>query len=475
MEIMKIIGREAEIKLLNQIVDSDKAAFVAVYGRRRVGKTFLIKEFFDGKFSFYATGLANANTSQQLTSFTIFINQAFNTDYKTPQNWLETFNILANELKKIQGKKIIFMDELPWFDTKKSDFMTGLEFFWNSYASSQADIKMIVCGSAASWIINKLIKNRGGLHNRLTARIKLESFSLKETEQFLQAKNMAIDRYQILQLYMVMGGVPYYLEQVEKGLSATQNIENVCFNDTGLLKTEFRYIFSSLFKNGEKHELLLRKIYEKGGSAKREDIISAANLSSGGDVSNRLDELEESGFITAYTEFGLKSSKKIYCISDFYTLFYLKFIENSGKYEQGDWVNKIDDPSVNAWAGISFEQVCFNHIQQIKNALSIAGISSKSSAWSKKGTEKTKGTQIDLIIDRKDRVINLCEIKFSINQYTITKSYDEVLRNKLAIFKDSTKTRKAVFLTMITTYGLVANEYSRSIIQKEITMNDLFL
>ncbi len=472
---MKTLGRKEEIERLQKIAESKQAEFVAVYGRRRIGKTFLIREFFKNEFTFYATGLANANTQKQLTSFTIFVNQSFEKDYGTFNNWLEAFNVLIKELKKRKGKKIIFLDELPWFDTKKSDFISGLEFFWNSWASANADVKLIVCGSAASWIINKLIKNKGGLHNRLTARIKLEPFTLHETELFLQSKGIALDRYQIVQLYMVMGGIPYYLNHVQKGLSAAQNIQQLCFEKNGLLKSEFTFIWSSLFTNASKHETIIRKIVELGGSAKREEIMSSANLSTGGDVSTKLKELEESGFVTGYTSYGTTSSKKTYCVSDFYSMFYLKFIAPGNKKSFNTWLNKIDDPSVKAWEGITFEQVCLQHMPQIKNALKISGVSSEETTWQVKGNGKTKGTQIDLIIDRRDRIVNLCEVKFSIAPFTITKSYDGDLRNKLNTFKETTKTRKAIFLTMITTYGLVQNEYSRSIVQNEITMDDLFI
>jgi uncharacterized protein len=358
---MKVLGRNAELLKFKQITNSPKAEFVAVYGRRRVGKTFLIKEFFNYEFTFYATGLHKGNTQKQLTSFTIFVNESFNSAHEPFANWLEAFHILIKELKKKKGKKILFIDELPWLDTKKSDFLTGLDFFWNSWASTQANLKLFVCGSAASWIINKLIKNKGGLHNRLTARVKLEPFTLHETELFLQSKNIALDRYQIVQLYMAFGGIPYYLEQVENGLSATQNIEQLCFKKSGLLKTEFSYVFSSLFANAEKHEQIIRAIYALGGSANREAIIAAGEFNSGGDVSTKLKELEESGFITTYIEYGMNSSKRIFCISDFYTMFYLRFIEKAEKKWKDDWLNKIDDPAIKAWAGFTFEQVCMQH------------------------------------------------------------------------------------------------------------------
>lgn len=471
---MAILGRTSEKKQIKEIIDSKKPAFVAVYGRRRVGKTFLIKEYFDNKFTFYATGLSNSNTKTQLVNFTVFINKCFNTTYTPAKNWLETFTVLKNELAKIEGNKIIFLDELPWFDTKKSDFITGLEFFWNSWASTQKGLKLFVCGSAASWMINELIKNKGGLHNRVTHCFKIEPFTLQETENFLQAQDVQLDRFQIINLYMVMGGVPYYLEQIKKGESAAQNIERICFSDNGILRTEFTFIFSSLFNNSEKHEKLLRKIYELGNRATRDNLIKQLHTLSSGDFTVKLNELEESGFLKSYTPLGVRKSKKIYVISDYYSLFYFKFIENAGKYEAGNWINRLNDATTNVWAGLTFEQICWDHTQNIKQHLGIAGVYSETSTWSKQNDTETNGAQIDLVIDRKDRVINLFEIKYTINPFEITKEYDLKLRNKVGAFIQSTKTKKTVFLSMITTYGLVNNAYYRSIIQNELTMDDLF-
>ncbi len=471
---MLILGRDSEKQRIKEIVDAEKPAFIALYGRRRVGKTFLIKEYFNNEFTFYATGLANSNTKTQLVNFTVFINNSFYATHNTPKNWLAAFTILQQELEKINGDKIIFIDELPWFDTKKSDFLTGLEFFWNSWASTQKGLKLFVCGSAASWMINKLIKNKGGLHNRVTHRFKIEPFTLQETETFLQAQDIFIDRYQIVNLYMVMGGIPYYLEQIKKGESAAQNIERICFTKEGQLRTEFQFIFSSLFNNSEKHEKLLRKIYELGNRATRDNLVAALQILSSGDFSTKLNELEESGFIKSYTPLGVRKSKKIYVIADYYTLFYFKFIENAGKYEKGQWINRLNEAATNVWAGFTFEQVCWDHTQNIKKKLGIEGMYSETSTWSKAADEVSVGAQIDLVIDRKDRVINLFEIKYSINPFEITKEYDLKLRNKVAAFIQSTNTRKTVFLTMITTFGLVQNQYARSIVHNEITMDDLF-
>lgn len=473
--IMPIIGRLPERNKIKEIINDDKPAFIAVYGRRRVGKTYLIKEYFDNNFTFYATGLANSNTEMQLVSFTIFLNKSFETSYSPPPNWLQAFAILRTELSKIKGKRVIFIDELPWFDTKKSDFMTGLEYFWNSWASDQKDLKLFVCGSAASWMINELIRNKGGLYNRVTHRFKIEPFTLQETEMFLQSKNINLDRYQIVNLYMVMGGIPYYLEQIKKGLSAAQNIEEICFSQTGILRNEFQFIFSSLFNNSEKHERLLRKIYELGNRATRDNLIKQLKIVSNGDFSIKLNELEESGFLKSYTPIGVNKTKRIYVIADYYTLFYYKFIENSGKFEKGNWINRLNNGAINAWAGLTFEQVCWDHTQNIKKSLGIDGVYSETSSWQKPADENGNGAQIDMIIDRNDRVINLFEIKYSINQFEITKDYDMKLRNKIGAFKSDSKTRKSVFLTMITTFGLVENMYRRSIVQNELTLDNLFL
>ena len=473
---MTLIGRKREIERLDKLMGSSKSEFLAVYGRRRVGKTFLIREYFSNQFDFYTTGLAKGNTQQQLTNFTIFINNYFSENHPVPENWLTAFNLLIKELKRTKSdkKRVLFFDEMPWMDTKKSDFMMGLEFFWNSWASAQDNVLLIVCGSAASWMINNLIKNTGGLYNRVTERLKLEPFNLQETEAYFAAKNIVLDRYQIIQLYMVMGGIPFYLDQVEGGKSAMQNIEDLCFRNDGKLRTEFSYIFSSLFKNADKHERVLKTIFEKGGALTRDELLKQSDFSSGGGISKVLNELEESGFITSFQKFGFKKTNLVYSISDFYTLYYFKFIMKSGKYEPNMWLNNIDSPAFRAWSGFAFEQICFAHVPQIKRALNIEGVSSTTYSWFTKGESDKKGSQIDLVIDRRDQVINLFEIKYSINPITITKEYDVLLRNKIMAFKDVTSTKKSIFLTMLTTYGLKPNQYTTSSIQNELTMNILF-
>lgn len=474
---MNLTGRIRELKKLDRLVNSNKPEFLAVYGRRRVGKTFLIRRYFDNHFDFYATGLAKGSTKQQLANFSIYFQQYFGEqESPVPNNWLEAFNqlILALEKKRTGRKRVIFIDEMPWFDTRKSDFMLGLEFFWNSWASAQDDVLLIVCGSAASWMINNLIRNTGGLYNRVTERMKLEPFTLKETEDYFKERNIVLDRYQIIMVYMVMGGIPYYLDQIDKGKSAMQNIEDLCFRDDGKLRTEFGYIFSSLFKNASQHEATLKAIFENGGALTREELLKVSGANSGGHITKVLSELEESGFITSHQRYGSKKANTLYVISDFYTQFYYRFIMPAGKYEPNIWLSKVDSPGFRAWSGLAFERVCFAHVSQIKQTLSILGISSNTYVWQHKGDIHTKGSQIDLVIERRDQVINLFEIKFSINAYAITKEYDTVLRHKIASFKEATGTKKSVFLTMLTTYGLKDNAYRNAVVQNELTMDALF-
>lgn len=470
-----IIGRKREIQKLDSIVSSKKSEFLTVYGRRRVGKTFLIREYFCYKFDFQISGLANADTAQQLFNFDTVFRKQSNLIFDTPSdNWLVAFQRLIEHIEQIedQRKKLIFFDELPWFDTQSSDFIMGLEHFWNSWASNRKDILLIVCGSAASWMINVLINNDGGLHNRITQKIKLEPFNLQETEEMLIAKNCVLDRYQIVQLYMIMGGIPYYLEAIEPHLSAAQNIQQLFFDKSGMLRNEFFNLYRSLFRRHEIYEKVVEVLSAKNQGLTRSEIIKFSGLVSGGTLTKVLADLEESGFITSYTSLDNKQKNMVYRLSDFYTLFYFKFIQNGMYKGKNSWINLIDNPVQRTWQRFTFEQICIDHTNQIKKALGISGVQSNDASW--RGGTDEKSVQIDLLIDRRDQVINLCECKFSLDTFSIDKAYSEKLRSKIAIFKQITKTRKAVFLTMITTYGVEKNKYANLLVQNEVTMDDLF-
>lgn len=467
----KIIGRSKEIKQLQEHLQSDKSEFVAIYGRRRVGKTFLIRQVFNNEFAFYLTGIANVGMTEQLTLFYAEMQTCFpdETNLQPPKDWFSAFRQLMSALgkKETDKKKVIFLDELPWLDTRNSKFLSGLEHFWNSWASARSDILLIVCGSAASWMIKNLLNNHGGLHNRITDRMKLEPFTLAETETYLQSKNMVYDRYQIITLYMVFGGIPFYLEKLKSDQSAMQNVNRLCFERNASFRTEYENLYASLFNKYERHIAVIEALATKNKGLNRQEIAQFANLPNGGGLSRILNELEESSFIRKYQSFGKKNKNQLFQLVDAYSLFYINFIKKSSFDDENYWLNSLETPSFRTWSGYAFEMVCLQHIPQIKKALGISGVQTSVSTW------QNENAQIDLLIDRKDRVINLCEMKFSINPFSISKKYDENLRNKIGTFRDATNTKKALFLTMITTFGVANNQY-KGLIQNDLTMDILF-
>lgn len=464
-----LIGRTKEKKQLLDALKSKKSEFVAIYGRRRVGKTYLIRQSFGQPFTFYLTGMANTNLKNQLLNFSQTLKNISKREFDLPFTWLEAFEQLKAhiELSK-EEKKVIFIDELPWLDTPKSNFISVLEHFWNHWASARKDILLVVCGSAASWMINKLINNRGGLHNRLTKRIKLNPFNLKETEDFLHYKGIILERYQIVQLYMAFGGIPYYLDEIVKGESAAQNIERICFSESGALRNEFNVLFKSIFNNYSKHEQIVKALATKNAGLLRTEILDQLKLKDGGSISKTLSELEESGFIRKYKSFNKKVNQNVYQLTDFYSLFYLKFILNS-KIDPDNWINFMSDAN---WTGYAYELLWLQHINQIKQNLGIIGVFSNTATWH--GATDLGKAQIDLLLDRKDQIINICEAKFSISEFVISKEYAMNLRKKIAIFTEATKTKKTVFLTILTTFGLKENENSLGLVQNTLTLENLF-
>lgn len=469
----KVAGRQAEQAQMRQLLETGRSEFLAIYGRRRVGKTFLIRNVYQKELVFQMTGIAHAGMSQQLVNFTAELHNAKkNAEAVTvPDSWFLAFEQLKAFLENHRTpKKVVLFDELPWIDSPKSQFLSGLEHFWNSWASARTDIILVVCGSAASWMLNKLIHNKGGLHNRVTRRIRLEPFTLKETEHFFQIKNIALDRYQIIQLYMAMGGIPFYLNEVSPGLSAFQIIDKTCFTKGGLLTFEYENLYHSLFSKAERHIAIIEALAAKVQGLTREEIIRTSPLVNGGTLTQLLEELEESGFISKSLPFKKKVKTSIYRLIDQYSLFYLKFIKNKKTSGSGTWMSRIDSPAWRAWSGYAYENVVFAHIDNVKRALGISGIYTETSSW----LSAKKEAQIDLLIDRRDHVVSICEIKFSQTPFLISKSYKAELEKKLAIFRSETKTNKSAFLTMITTFGTVENSNSLGLVQNQVTMNDLF-
>ena len=474
--MQSIIGRGDEKELLSKIEQSGEPELVAIYGRRRVGKTFLVLNFFEKQLAFEFSGIHNATLDQQLENFTGALSKTSGLPLAGSASWIQAFNLLTGYLTPIikKQRKVVFFDEFPWINTPRSGFLQAFENFWNAWASRQKNLVVIICGSAASWMIQKVINNRGGLHNRVTARIRLLPFTIAETEVFLRNRKVILDKYQVLQLYMVMGGVPQYLKEIRTGESAIQAIDRICFTKDGLLHDEFKNLYHSLFDNATHHIDVIRSLAKKGKGLSRSEIIKACKLTSGGGTTQLLEELTESGFITPYIPFDRTAKDSIYKLTDEYSLFYIKFLENSRSKGQGAWIKFSTGSSWKSWSGIIFENTCMKHIRQIKRALGIENVHTETSMWRYRPQKGEQGAQVDLLIDRKDFCINVCEMKFSVSDFNITKSYANELENKLKAFRGNTQTRKTLFLTMITTYGVKNSRNYPGLIQNEITMDALF-
>ena len=476
----QFIGRTEETKRLERYLASERSEFVAVYGRRRIGKTFFVRHVVNNRDCFSITGMDNVSMRDQLSAFNIALRQRFHAE-RQAKNWIEAFALLAECLENaVKGTKIIFIDELPWFDTPKSRFVSALEHFWNSWASARSDVKLIVCGSATSWMVNKLINNRGGLHNRVTHSILLKPFTLAECQQYFDAYGFDYSCQEIADCYMVMGGVPYYFTFMEKGYSVAQNIDRMFFASGCELQNEFNNLYRSLFKQADNHISIVKALAVKGKGLSRTEIVEATGIVNNGDLSIKLRELESCGLIRSYAPFSAsrrkasvvrKSRETLYQLVDFYTLFYLKMMQQNTYGNPNFWTELQGNQLFATWSGYAFEMLCLAHVEQIKAALGISGVQSAVCSWF--GTNGEEHAQIDLLIDRNDKTINLCEMKYADGDYSINKSDDEDFRTKTKVFREATKTRKSLMFTLVTTSGLKRNKYS-SRVQKLITFSDLF-
>jgi len=469
-----IIGRDFEIKKMKGFLANEESELVAVLGRRRVGKTFLIKSVYKKEIVFQITGIQDVNRSFQLDNFVSARNHYFRKGkiFGKPNNWITAFGQLKELLGKPKSKKrVLFFDEFPWLANNSNEFLKAFDNFWNGWAVDQ-NLIVVICGSAASWMITNIINSKGGLHNRITQQILLQPFTLNEVERYFVAKKMNIPRHSLMQLYMVTGGIPYYLKEVQKGTTPIEAINQMYFGKQATLKNEFDNLFKALFSNYEKHILVIRALASKWMGLTRNEIITKTKLPTGGAVTTILNELETSGFIQSILPFGKQQRETLYRLTDAYTLFYLHFIEQN-KNIKNYWQKKYNTQEVKAWQGYAFENICLIHIDAIKQALGISGILTHESSFYKKKDNNTPGCQIDMLIERGDNAINICEMKFYDGEYTLTEETVKKLQAKRNIFQEISKTKKQLFLTLITTNGLTNSKHNM-LIDMHIEANVLF-
>ncbi len=465
-----IIGRATEQDILRQRIDSNSSELIAIYGRRRVGKTFLVRQYFNDAFSFYSTGIYQGTKKEQLGEFNRQLEHYSGHEWKVAKDWFDAFAQLRKYLESLDGCKpiIVFLDELPWMDTQKSRFIKAFEYFWNSWGVTNKRLKLIVCGSATTWMRENVLSDKGGLYNRTTRSIYLAPFTLHETEQYLLSRGISWNRYQIAECYMILGGTPLYLQMLERNLSLTQNIDNLFFIQGAPLAREYDFLFRSLFNEATIYRQIIETLASKTIGMTRKEIMTVAKIEDGGVLTKALRNLNDCDFIRQYTAFGKSERGTIYQLTDLFSLFHLRYVKGYRGQDEHHWQNMIDSPARRVWSGYSFEQLCLHHIRQIKQKLGITGVQSDVCAW------KGEGGQIDLLIDRRDQTINLCEMKFAQGEFEITKQYDSHLRERAESFRSATKTRKALHQTFVTTYGVKKNMYSGNI-QSEIRLDDLFV
>ena len=474
---MKLIGREKEIRTLEEAMESKDSVFLAVYGRRRVGKTFLLRQTLSDRIVFSYSGKANITRQSQLKSFRLSLMEQGMPDCPVIKDWFTAFSCLKRLIcLSSESKKVILLDEVAWMDNHKSDFIPALEGFWNEWCSNRNDIFLIICASATSWIIDNVFHNRGGLHNRVTMRMRLSPFTLKECEEFSIANNLSYSRKDILNLYLAIGGVAWYWTLLKKGYSVKQNISQLFFENDSPLRGEFLELYSSLFIRPEKYIDIILALGKKSSGLERQELSAECKVSNNSKLGKMLQQLEECGFIRSYVPYGKKENSIVYQLIDSFSLFHLKFLSKFKGEINSDMV--LSSSSYNTYCGLAFEKAVMNHLNELKRAMGISGINTQAYTWRsnpKKLKEGEKGAQIDIVLDRADGIINIIEAKWTSNgePYMISSLDEEDLLNKRRVFIEQTQTRKSVFLTMVTISGIKKNSHFDSI-QNFFTLDDLF-
>lgn len=486
-----LIGRHRERELIHEMLASGRPELVALYGRRRVGKTHLVRELMKSEPGTYfeVTGTRNGSAAVQRKHFREAVEATFLERHPLPElvNWEHALSYLADLVEqraaeRPQHRVVLFFDELPWLAAPRSRLLDSIEHIWNARLSKLPQVKFILCGSAASWMLQRLVHAKGGLHNRITRQIRLEPFSLRETDAYLRANRILMKPRELLELYMAFGGVPYYLSLVERGHSVAEIVGRLCFEQSGRLRTEFYDVFASLFENHDEHVAILRELARRKSGLTRNELIEASRVSSGGGLNRRLQELEEAGFIARIDPWGARVKNTLFRVIDEYTLFFLKWIERAPKgiLSRGAsayWTSKMQTPGYAAWTGYAFESLCLKHASEIQRALGIQNLVNEIGTWRwvpRTTSSDRRGAQVDLLFDRRDDVINLCEIKFSGEPFVVTKAYARELGDKVALFEEHTKTKKRVILTLITPIGLKRNVWSEDLIERVVDSTALF-
>ena len=491
---MEIIARKREKQILESVLRSKSSELVCVYGRRRIGKTYLVRNFFescDNVIYFELTGQKQesgeyAPLKYQLANFKYQFERTFDRDIPQPTSWQNAFTVLRKETERFKdstSKLILFFDELPWLCSPRSGFFEALDQAWNTTFERQPNVKVIVCGSAASWMLKKIIHAKAGFSRRITHKIRLTLFSLKETKEYLLFKGFDLSSRSVAEIFMMLGGIPYYLNFMSPHKSIYQNIEDECFDINGRLVDEYAIIFNSLFKNSENHKKVVEYIASKHKGVLLEELTGKFSSLKGGSLSRILDNLVSSSFIKKTPPLYNEAKGTIYRLIDEFVLFHLKWIKPAPRsiFESPSTLyfqNRAQSNSFKSWRGFAFERLCLKHEYQIRQSLGIHKILSIPSMVYFYDQQGKRSSQIDLLFERADNVISICEIKHSESEYELTKAdvnslmrKKEDLRRYLALKK---KTQKDIHIVYVTTNGVYLNKYFHQLQPSVVKLDDLF-
>ncbi len=474
---MKLVARSAETDELKRCERSGKSELVCVYGRRRVGKTYLVEQTFSGSFAFRATGVEGGNMRQQLKSFNQRLQEHGDPQRTIPKNWFEAFSrldiVLSREdaARSPYGKKVVFLDEFPWFATARSEFLMAFGEFWNRRGTAGDDIMVVICGSATSWIVGNVLENTGSLYNRVTSQVYLEPFCLGDAERFFVDRGFGWTRSQIAESHMVFGGLPYFLELLDPNESLRANIERLCFAPHALLAHESSKLLEATLKKSPAYDRLLSYLAKHRCGVEKQACFEQTGLAKG-TFARAVDDLLKCGYIREF-KVPTKRGKPLFLqLVDPFLLFHYRFLSKKSGDRVGSWSDCIQDEArYKSWRGCSFEILCVLHEAQIKRALGISGVRTRCYPWT--SDQGAGGAQIDLVIERDDGIINICEMRCTDRPFSMDAATEASLLNKVDVFKRETGAKNPVKIVVVSASGIAGVAHTEYI-SRTITLDDLF-
>lgn len=473
---MEMVGRVQERRCLDRCDGSDKSELVCVYGRRRVGKTFLVEQTLGPFFAFHVVGSKDAATSSQLREFGLELTDRGDPNPNPPADWREAFNRLYKVItapdapRSPHGKAVVFIDEFPWFAKQRSDFLSAFSTFWNRRSTTGQKLLVVICGSATSWVIEHVLESAGDMAARVTESIFLKPFALAETKEYFDSRGFGWDERSLIETQMVFGGLPYFFSLMSPHQSLAQSIDRLCLRPRAQLRDETMILLESTMRRSRLYvELFALLAQHRYGVPKAEAMRLLGHSTN--QFIKATAEAVKCGYVHEYKNLSKPQNPKYLMLVDPFILFHYRLIEPAHGDSPRSWADFVaDQERYTAWRGNAFEIVCLQHVRQLKSALGIGGVLTKEYPWA--SARKAGGAQVDLVIERADRIVNLCEMKFTDAPYELTSAVEQELVRKREVFREETGTRLALKTVLVSAQGTAG--YHDSQIAQIITADDLF-